>query len=304
MSNWSLLIGCWILTSSAWAAQGVLILAEEGGIDAPSASTLRRITESQLRARGVSLLEDARFSRPRPLDNETLRLAQQGNLSKAYVLQPSRLGSKILLTLQERDVNSGELVYEVSLAAQSLEESDRIIPRLVSALVDRKKVEASAEVGSVTREEAAPFQKKPGETFWTFGLPFGLTGGGTSGAFGLSAAYNYEAEYFRVAFDVLGTGSKDFGAFLLGIDASWIPMAGDWSPYLGAGVGYMHVSENGYSAGGAGLTSEVGLEFLRLRKVRILVGAQGLLPLYSLRSTTSTNTKWLPLFLLHARVAF
>jgi hypothetical protein len=299
-----LVVACCFLSRVAWATAAVLIVTDEGGIDAPSESTLRRMTEAQLRARGVSLVEEPQLARPRPVDAETLRLVRQANVSRVYVLQPSRLGSKVVLTLQERDANQGQVIYEVSLTAQNLEESDRIVPRLVNSLVDRKRVEGSAELSTVTRQEAASFQKKPGETFWSIGLPFGLTGGGTSGAFGLSAAYNYESENFRIAVSALGTGSNSFGAFLVGIDAAWIPLAGEWSPYLAPGIGYMHVSESGFSQGGAGLTGEVGAEFFRLHRVRILVGAQALLPLYSVTSTASTNSKWLPLFLLHARVAF
>src|SRR5262249_52362981 len=151
-----------------------------------------------------------------------------------------------------------------------LEESDKVIPRLVDAIIDRKPVEDTAEITTVTQEEAAPYEKRPGEKFWVLGLPFGVTSSGTKGAFGLSLGWSYEAEHFGVGFKILGAGSPHFGAFLAGIDAPWIPLSGSWSPYFAPGIGYMFLSKDNVSGGGLGFTAEVGAEFLRLHHFRVL----------------------------------
>ena len=62
MKKMGLVVACCLLSGAAWATAAVLIVTDEGGIDAPSESTLRRMTEAQLRAHGVSLVEDAQGS--------------------------------------------------------------------------------------------------------------------------------------------------------------------------------------------------------------------------------------------------
>jgi len=279
----------------------VVAVGEDSGIDASSLVALRRLVTSNLSARRVTVIEDPRLSQVRPIDQETLRIAQELGAQRVFVLQPSRLGSKIILSLQERDPK-GAVVYEASLTAQSLEESDRVIPRLVTAVLSRTDAATTAEISTVTAQEAAPYVKKPGEKFWALGLPLGLSGGGVKSAFGLSLGWEYETEHLGVGFQLLGAGSPNFGALLAGIHGVWLPLSGEWSPYVSPGIGFMHLWKDDVDGGGAGFTAEVGVEFFRLHGFRLMVGAQALLPAYELNKSNAQT--WVPLFLLHVRIAF
>jgi hypothetical protein len=72
----------------------------------------------------------------------------------------------------------------------------------------------------------------------------------------------------------------------------------------------MFLSKDKVSGGGLGFTAEVGAEFLRLHHFRILVGAEALLPAYSLDNNWfgitigAPEKTWVPVFLLHTRIAF
>lgn len=284
------------------SSPAVLLVGEDSGIDASSLVALRRLVASNLSARQIPLIEDPRFSQARPIDQETLRIARELNVQRIFVLQPSRLGSKIILSLQERDPR-GAVIYEASLTAQSLEESDRVIPRLVTAVLSRTDAATTAEISTVTAQEAAPYAKKPGEKLWALGLPLGLSGGGVKSAFGLSLSWEYETEHLGVGFQLLGAGSPNFGALLASIHGVWLPLSGEWSPYLSPGIGFMHLWKDDVDGGGAGFTAEVGVEFFRLHGFRLMAGAQALLPAYELNKGNTVHT-WVPLFLLHVRIAF
>jgi hypothetical protein len=65
----------------------------------------------------------------------------------------------------------------------------------------------------------------------------------------------------------------------------------------------MHLWKDDVNGGGAGFTAEVGVEFFRLHGFRLMAGAEALMPAYELNKGSTTHT-WVPLFLVHVRIAF
>jgi hypothetical protein len=140
---------------------------------------------------------------------------------------------------------------------------------------------------SVTERETPPFAEKPGERFFFIGLPIALYDQQQEGGspLGLSLGYGYEAESFRLG----GSGSLFFrgGQGHLMLSGAWIPLAGEWSPYLGGGLGYQWV---GHGPAGLGAKLEVGLEAFRLHGVRALAGFEFVFPLYDTKSDFDGTT--------------
>src|SRR5207248_2140856 len=95
--------------------------------------------------------------------------------------------------------------------------------------------DANAAMRTVTATEARPFQKKPGERFWVVGLPLLLAhgDGGRNTPSGFSLSYFYEAEAFRVGASAVAASRDGSGLGWFGLDAAWLPLDREISPYLG-----------------------------------------------------------------------
>jgi hypothetical protein len=153
-------------------------------------------------------------------------------------------------------------------------------------------------LSTVTPEESIPYLKRPGESHFLLGLPFGLVNGSISGGFGLSLAYSYETEKYRINVTGLGAWGNSASAMLLGIGADYLFLPGSWSPYLGGGVGYMLVANNVNEHSGLGFTADIGAEMFRLNRVRMLAGLEALMPVWNVGGS------YTPALLLHVQVGF
>ena len=281
-------------------ADAVLVLADDGALDAPAVHAIRNVAASELRKRGVSVSEDRRSEGLRPIDAALSALVADLGARRVFALRiGGRLGQKIPLSLEELTPAMAP-VYASSLTAVGLDECDVVTARLVQSVVDRRTVESTAELRTVTASESKPFAKKPGERFWFIGLPVPLFSANQGTPVGFSLGYGYEAENFRVNASVggFGRGGTSVGFGLL--EAFWIPLQGELSPYLGGGVGYMGAGNRG----GMGGSVEVGLEAFRLHGVRAQAGLQAMVPFFDTsrteytygydpatgRSTMTTNT--------------
>ncbi len=309
-------IRCLLLLAAAPAfaqdrADAILVLADDGGLEKPAVHAIRNVAATELRKRGIALSEDRRTEGTQPIDSGLSTLALDLGARRLFALRVGgRLGQKIPLSLEELAPGTLAPVYAASLTASSIEECDVVTARLVESVVDRRSVESTAEMSTVTAAESKPFAKKPGERFWFIGLPVALYGSGSP--VGISLGYGYEAENFRISATGGGyTRQNDEGISYFVLEAAWIPLATELSPYVGGGLGYMW----GHN-GGMGGALEAGVEAFRLHGVRALAGVQALIPffdtstyVYTYNSATNTypGTKvsgrtWFPAAFL--RVAF
>ena len=262
-------------------ADALLVLADDGALDAPAVHAIRNIAASELRKHGIALAEDRRTAGVRPIDDALATLASDLGAHRVFALRVGgRLGQKIPLSLDELEPETLVPVYSASLTATGLDECDVVTARLVDAVLGRRGVESTAQMTTVTATESKAFAKKPGERFWFVGLPVGLYNSGTPTGFSLG--YGYEAESFRIS--VTGAGFSRGGEKVgyLAMEAAWIPLATEVSPYLGIGLGYMWA---GAHAGLGGLV-EAGLEAFRLHGVRALLGVQLAIPFFDTQETS------------------
>ena len=262
----------------------VLVLADDGALEAPAVHAIRNIAASELRKRGIVLAEERRGAGVQPIDDSLLELAADVGARRVFALRVGgRLGQKIPLSLDELSADTLAPVYSASLTATGLEECDVVTARLVDAVLDRRGAETTAQMTTVTATESKPFAKKPGERFWFVGLPIGLYNSGQTPA-GFSLGYGYEAETFRISVTGAAYGRGGDGIGYVAMEGAWIPFATQFSPYIGAGVGYMRAR----GRGGLGGLVEGGLEAFRLHGVRALAGVQLTIPFFDTTDNSAT----------------
>ena len=256
----------------------IVYLADDGGLNFQAVRAIYGLAVSALRKRGISIVDDSRTLGT--LSPESARkLMRELHIEHGYAIEvQGRLGNKVPLAIQEVEVERPAPLFSASLTASSLEECDIVIPRLVNAVVDRRAPEDNATMASVTNQEARPFKKRPGEVHWSFGLTIPtFSGNDSSGSpFGLSTQLFYEVEHFNFGVEGLFGTNHGLTAGGLFFQANWIPIDGEVSPYLGAGIGYMGADSNG----GLGFKVQAGIEALRLHQVRILAGFEALIPAF------------------------
>jgi hypothetical protein len=274
-------------TGKVQQSQINVMVSDGGGLDAQTTRTLRALTVSELRKLGHAVNDDPAWEGIHPAGEDTKALMQRFGGRTLALRVAGRLGAKVPLTLEEMKAD-GNVVVSTSLTAGSLEECDIVIPRLVEALLGRKPVEDTARMTTVTTVEARPFEKRPGEGRFVIGVLNPLFGGdGDGGKNGLSLGYMFEAEHFLVGVEGLyvSSGNSHIGsqAFLQG---AWLPLSGQFSPYLGVGVGYLSGSDEGLSiTDGTAFKLTAGLEMFRLHRLRILVGLDVYFPTSSRKGT-------------------
>jgi hypothetical protein len=263
--------------ASAAQASAVVIVAEGAGFSTESLHTVRSIATTELRARGVSVVEDGSLEGVHPLTPETMALAERLGAERAFLFRLGRLEEKVLMSLEEVEVPSQAPVYVARLTASSLDESDVVIPRLVRAVVNRQPVEEGQRIATMTDQETVPFKKKPGEGLFMLGVGLAPLGG--------SIGWSYEAQYWRLG--VLFQGAENDPSFF-GVEGAWIPFDTNISPYVSAGLGVVGAANDGDGTA-LGTKLEFGAEFFRLHGVRLLAGASVIIPFEDLAFTDTAS---------------
>ena len=264
-------------------ADAVLVLADDGALDAPAVHAIRNVAASELRKRGIALAEDRRTAGVHPVDEDLSTLALDLGAHRLFALRiGGRLGQKIPISLDELSADTLAPVHSASLTATGLEECDVVTARLVDAVLGGRSAESTAQMTTVTATESKPFAKKPGERFWFIGLPVALYNAGSTPT-GFSLGYGYEAENFRISVTGAGYSRGSDGVVYLVMEAAWIPFATEVSPYIGGGFGYMGAGGHG----GLGGVVEGGFEAFRLHGVRGLIGVQLTIPFFDTQESSA-----------------
>src|SRR5258708_4780994 len=156
-------------------ADSVLVLADDGALEAPAVRAIRNVAATELRKRGVAVSEDHRTEGTRPLDATLSALASELGARRLFALRVGgRLGQKIPLSLEELSPGSLSPIYAASLTAVGLDECDVVTARLVQSVVDRRNIEGTAGVRTGPVSQAEPFAKKPGQRAWFIAPPVPL----------------------------------------------------------------------------------------------------------------------------------
>jgi hypothetical protein len=259
------------------SASAVVIVAEGAGFSAESLQTVRSIAATELRARGVAVVESERLAGVHPVGSEAMSLAEDLGAERVFAFRFGRLQKKVLMSLEELEPPSGRSVYVARLTASSLDESDVVVPRLVRAVLDREPVEQGQRMTTMTDEETAPFKTKAGEGLFVLGVGVAPLGG--------SIGWSYEARTWRLG--VLFQGAEDDPGYF-GVEGAWIPLDGSISPYVSVGLGVVSAA-NDADGNALGTKLEVGAEFFRLHGVRLFAGVSAIIPFEKLARTDTAS---------------
>lgn len=261
---------------------GVLAVADDGGLPTSQWRALRALTLGELRKREVPLAEDVHFERAGPIDEALVQAARRVGAKRIFALRiGGHLGQKVPLVLDELDTGTPPVnLHSAGLTCGTIDDCEAVIPRLVEAVLSGKSADDTISRRTVTANDARPYQKKAMEKFWFFGLPLGLYApkpDGDSWIYGISAALQWETESFRLGPTALV--SVKGGRWAAGVsgDIAWLPLDGQWTPFLGVGLGYF----GGYDGGGFGVKGSAGVEAFRLYGIRLNVGVDVLFPFYN-----------------------
>jgi hypothetical protein len=259
------------------SANSIVIVAEGADFSPESLRTVRSIATAELRARGVAVVENERLDGVHPVGSEAMSLASDLGASRVFAFRFGRLEKKVLMSLEELEPPGGASVHVARLTASSLDESDTVVPRLVRAVLGRESVQEGQRIATMTDQETQPFKKKPGEGLFILGV--GVA------PLGASIGWSYEARDWRLG--VLLQGAENDPGFF-GVEGAWIPLDGNISPYVGAGLGVVWAAND---AGGSALGTklEVGAEFFRLHGVRLFAGVSAVIPFEDLARTDTAS---------------
>jgi len=296
---------------SAWAApalaaeSGVLVLREAVSFDAERRAAAAALFTVEFEKYGVAV------TAVEGRDVKSAAATVPG-ARRAFALDVIALGNKLVLKLGEYDPAGGDLVFGESITASGMEELDTVVPRLVKAVLLRKKLEETQTVENLTDQEGRAWRKKFGEFLWGFGINFGGTVNPASKlAYGMSFKVMYEMEHMRVDFFLGGAanyvGAGGVGIFATDLSLNYLFLTSNYSPYVGAGIGFgtIGVDADGFDGvtSGAIGTVSAGLEMFRLYGMRLLVGARMVIPFFKVSSDpwgfggSSSESRWMPGFL-------
>jgi hypothetical protein len=210
---------------------------------------------------------------------------------KAVFGEIDRLGEKIVVTAMIVDVSSELLEYSQTISAQSVEDLEIVIQRLVESLVKKRPFAETAEVEKITEKET--FEPRRRKSFYTFGIKLGhiepIAGfaGVSKGRieWGLRGWYETPAFVTELAwtlnspFETFDYSPTSFSDQRVEISLLKTFSKKDISPYAGGGLGIHWVTVSSddewsysyYSSSGIGANISGGMMFFRTYDFRLVV---------------------------------
>lgn len=220
------------------------------GVDDAAVATFQDLLRDEIGTRlGVSVIDV-----PGACDDiECVRAAAKGTGTQ-YVVHGSvgRLGSKVVVSVNVVDVQSGASRFSQRMNSNGVEELDVVAARMATAMAADKPVDKTAELGNITQGEAKKPRRRQGRFAGTFAMQgiVPLSGyadqvGGGGIELGMwFETYDIAIEpKFGVRFD-MGDPARDYVHLPIEIGVSWLASRSDISPVLGVGAGMNFVWES------------------------------------------------------------
>jgi TolB-like protein len=169
-------------------------------------------------------------------------IAKQVQASKVVFGSLNRLGEKIIFHFELVDVASGATLLSDDMNALRVEELDQVTKRVAASIVWQTPVERTAEIGLVTEQETLEPNRRKANASWgiAFGYLYPENGyDEEQDVFVWDFRSFYEMKNF--ALDALLGVRKGFA---LNVGFLYVPSPKDFSPFVGAGVGFHAVSHD------------------------------------------------------------
>jgi len=171
-----------------------------------------------------------------------VEIGRQVQASKVVFGSLNKLGEKIIFHYDLVDVSSGETLISDDINALHVEELDQVTKRVAASIVQLTPVEKTAEIGLVTEQETLEPNRRKANASWGIGFGYLYPQNG----------YDEEQDVFVWDFRSFYEMRKFALDALLGIRKGlalnvgflYIPSPKDFSPFVGAGVGFHAVSHD------------------------------------------------------------
>jgi len=145
--------------------------------------------------------------------------------------------------------------------------------------------------------------ERPGQFLWGIGIPFGVAVRSQAQiSYGAAVRLAFEMTRARVDLNLssqFNTGPEKLRYGNFALEAYWLALDRDVTPYLGGGLGYA-VMEIGDDIddlnGGLVFNLRAGVEFFRLQRWHLLLDAGFALPVFRLYGGTPRTGHWIPVF--------
>jgi hypothetical protein len=213
--------------------------------------TLRLMLVTELEGRGVNV---DRSSASLDACGEPACAAEAARtlgVARAVGATVSRFGEKVLVAAvfvtPEGDSESRRIVVD------RVEDFDVAARRLAAALLQDQPVDKTAKLGDITALETERERRRRGLGGLTLGVggvvPIDGTYAGNAAGLALQLGYWFEAKHFAVEtslgfrFSTDPGGDREFYDVPLYLGGYWIPGLGDFTPFLGGGLGLRYLYE-------------------------------------------------------------
>jgi len=171
-----------------------------------------------------------------------IEIGRQVQASKVVFGSLNRLGEKIIFHYDLVDVTSGQTLLSDDMNALRVEELDQVTKRVAASIVQQTPVEKTVEVGLVTEQETLEQNRRKANASWgiAFGYLYPQKGyDDEQDVFVWDFRSFYEMNNF--ALDALLGIRKGFA---LNVGFLYVASRKDFSPFVGAGVGFHAVSHD------------------------------------------------------------
>ena len=251
----------WLLAATLWvgvvlvqpaAAQEKWIITDFAarGVDAPTAATFHDLLRDEIQARNGAtfgavavVCEDAECARRAGADTGA-SAAVQGSLN--------RLGQKLIVSVSVVALPSGQVTFSQRMSVDRVEELDLAAKRLAEAMVRGGTVEDSAELGTITHQEATAPTRRDTRIAALLSLQgIGPLQGYADRQFGAGFAVGVFVETYDFVIEpTVGyrfdstTNANDFNHVPLEVALAYLFSRSDVAPLLGLGVGLHYLHED------------------------------------------------------------
>ncbi|MCX6832272.1 MAG: hypothetical protein NT028_09095 [candidate division Zixibacteria bacterium] len=169
-----------------------------------------------------------------------IEIGKHANAQKVVFGSLNKLGEKIILQYNLVDVSTGETLLSDDLSALRVEDLDQVVKRVAASIVQQVPAAKTVEVGLVTEQESQEAKTRKANSSWgiAFGYLYPQKGyDGKQRIFVWDFRSFYEMRQFAV--DAL-LGLRQ--GFALNVGFVYLASRKDFSPFVGAGVGFHAVS--------------------------------------------------------------
>lgn len=198
-------------------------------------------------------------------------VAREFGADKAFIGSVLQIGEKYAISFQFINVADCQVEFSDKISTTVLEEMDVVTDRIVNAIVEKKPIEQTVEVGKVVEPEVPVFKTR--EPFAAFIMRVGYTAGVDTRMLTIESSLAYETkDIFTEA--LFGGRGREASEIYFDLLLHKISSTKDISTYFGGGLGLHYINNIQRSDDGLAVVLSGGLMGFRTYHFRLLLNAR------------------------------